>query len=172
MNLFTVDQLYTILYIILGICIICGYIVISALLTEFRNKMGKQQGVNMNLYAFLTKDNFRVEVKASSAIAGFNKLKSIPYFDSKEITVFYYQYPKNGFVANYDLKSLNIKQGVNMNRKEAIQSALNEFYQNINDDEDFKIQWYSKDLNILKNNFYEWCSNYEDLKHIIGGKYE
>ena len=59
-----------------------------------------------------------------------------------------------------------------MNRKEAIQSALNEFYQNINDDEDFKIQWYSKDLNILKNNFYEWCSNYEDLKHIIGGKYE
>ena len=63
----------------------------------------------MNLYAFLTKDNFRVEVKASSAIAGFNKLKSIPYFDSKEITVFYYQYPKNGFVANYDLKSLNIK---------------------------------------------------------------
>ena len=46
----------------------------------------------MKKYAFLTKDNFRVEVKASSAIAGFNKLKSIPYFDDNEITVFYYQY--------------------------------------------------------------------------------
>jgi len=42
MNLFTVDQLYTILYVILGICIICGYIVISALLTEFRNNIGKK----------------------------------------------------------------------------------------------------------------------------------
>ena len=63
----------------------------------------------MNLYAFLTKDNTRLEVKASTAKAAFNKLKSIPYFDDNEITVFYYQYPKNGFVANYNLKSLNIK---------------------------------------------------------------
>ena len=47
-----------------------------------------------------------------------------------------------------------------------ILSSLNEFYQNMNDDEDFKIQWYSDNPNILRKNFYEWCSNYEDLKHI------
>ena len=53
-----------------------------------------------------------------------------------------------------------------------ILSSLNEFYQNINDDEDFKIQWYSDDPNILRKNFYEWCSNYEDLKHIKEDKHE
>ncbi len=41
-NLFTIDQLYTILYILLGVCIICGYIAIRALLTEFRNNIGKK----------------------------------------------------------------------------------------------------------------------------------
>lgn len=41
-NLFTVDQLYTILYVILGICIICGYIAIRALFTEFTNNIGKK----------------------------------------------------------------------------------------------------------------------------------
>ena len=56
--------------------------------------------------------------------------------------------------------------------KEKVNMTMNEFYQNINDDENFKIQWYSEDPNILKNNFFEWCSNYDDLKHIKGGKYE
>jgi len=42
MNLFTVDQLYTILYVILCICIICGYIAIKALFTEFTNNIGKK----------------------------------------------------------------------------------------------------------------------------------
>tara|TARA_R110002012_G_scaffold319201_1_gene539042 strand:- start:68 stop:256 length:189 start_codon:yes stop_codon:yes gene_type:complete len=60
----------------------------------------------MNLYAFLTKDNYRLEVKASTAIAGYNKLKSIPYFKDKNITTNYYKYDSNGFTANYDVKCL------------------------------------------------------------------
>jgi len=41
-NLFTVDQLYTILYILLAVCIISGYIAIHALFAIFRDKMGKR----------------------------------------------------------------------------------------------------------------------------------
>ena len=60
----------------------------------------------MNIYAFITKDNFRVEVEASSPIAGYNKLKSIPYFKDKNITKSYYKYDSNGFAANYDIRYL------------------------------------------------------------------
>jgi len=41
-NLLTVDQLYTILYILLGVCIISGYIAIRVLFAIFRDEIGKR----------------------------------------------------------------------------------------------------------------------------------
>jgi len=41
------------------------------------------------------------------------------------------------------------------------QEALDEFISLLNGDPDFENQW----SNTAKD-FYEWCSNYEDLKHI------
>ena len=41
------------------------------------------------------------------------------------------------------------------------EEALTEYQSLLNDDLDFKKQW----SNTLKN-FYEWCSFYDDLKHI------
>tara|TARA_Y100000592_G_scaffold27359_1_gene43478 strand:+ start:14 stop:184 length:171 start_codon:yes stop_codon:yes gene_type:complete len=46
------------------------------------------------------------------------------------------------------------------------EEAYIEFSQLIQDDENFHKQWHSYDPNKLKSNFYEWCSNYEDTKHI------
>ena len=41
------------------------------------------------------------------------------------------------------------------------QEALDEFIDLINDDPDFQNQWSD-----TPKDFYEWCSNYDDLKHI------
>lgn len=59
------------------------------------------------------------------------------------------------------------------------QEALKEYYRLLNEDSNFYIQWnvpYSNEAGIFyndeyidkmnKDNFYEWCSNYDDLKHI------
>ena len=43
--------------------------------------------------------------------------------------------------------------------------ALIEYQSLLNDDPDFEHQW----CDTLKD-FYEWCSNYEDLKHITKGE--
>ena len=45
------------------------------------------------------------------------------------------------------------------------QEALDEFISLINDDPDFENQWSD-----TPKDFYEWCSNYDDLKHITKGK--
>jgi hypothetical protein len=44
--------------------------------------------------------------------------------------------------------------------------AYIEFSQLIEDDENFHKQWHSYDPHNLRLNFYEWCSNYKDTKHI------
>tara|TARA_R100000152_G_C6602399_1_gene59050 strand:- start:141 stop:353 length:213 start_codon:yes stop_codon:yes gene_type:complete len=44
--------------------------------------------------------------------------------------------------------------------------AKEEFYNLILDDIAFKNQWYSDDTIKQEKNFYEWCSLYEDTKHI------
>ena len=41
-----------------------------------------------------------------------------------------------------------------------ILSSLNEFYQNMNDYEDFKIQWYSYNPNILRKNYIAFAANH------------
>lgn len=41
------------------------------------------------------------------------------------------------------------------------QEALDEFLSLLNDDPDFENQWSN-----TPKDFFEWCSNYEDLKHI------
>jgi hypothetical protein len=65
------------------------------------------------------------------------------------------------------------------------QQARDEFYNLMNDDPDFQAQWgycegsqtkiNEHDLRVLtkekaiekqENAFYEWCGNYDDLKHI------
>ena len=43
------------------------------------------------------------------------------------------------------------------------QQAKDEFYNLINDDPNFKAQW-------NYDAFYEWCGNYDDLKHITKTK--
>tara|TARA_R110002126_G_scaffold178988_1_gene328032 strand:+ start:345 stop:533 length:189 start_codon:yes stop_codon:yes gene_type:complete len=47
----------------------------------------------MNTYSFQTKDDFRIDVKASTPKSAYNKLKST----SNLITKNYYQYDKDGF---------------------------------------------------------------------------
>ena len=47
-----------------------------------------------------------------------------------------------------------------MTRKE----ALNEYQSLLNDDNDF-----NKEYKNTNKDFYEWCSNYDDLKHITKG---
>lgn len=43
----------------------------------------KKGGGNMRTYAFLTKDGFRVEVKASTPKSAYNKLMSVIHLSSK-----------------------------------------------------------------------------------------
>lgn len=50
----------------------------------------------MKTYAFQTKDNFRIDIKATSPKSAYNKLKSIPIY-ADLITEYYYQYDKDGF---------------------------------------------------------------------------
>ena len=63
----------------------------------------------MNSYAFLTKDSFRVEVKASTPIAAYNKLMSIQYFADK-ITDSFIKYSKDGLAALDSWKSAKAEQ--------------------------------------------------------------
>tara|TARA_R100001443_G_scaffold51553_1_gene63494 strand:+ start:746 stop:958 length:213 start_codon:yes stop_codon:yes gene_type:complete len=68
----------------------------------------------MKLFAFITANSFRIEVKASNPKAAYNKLKSIPMFNNCEvygkITNSYYEHPKNGksygFVDVTNIKNL------------------------------------------------------------------
>lgn len=66
----------------------------------------------MKLFAFITSKSWRIEVKASTAISGYNKLKSIPmlnnYKDCGDITKSYYEYDKKGIAAMYDIKTLKL----------------------------------------------------------------
>jgi hypothetical protein len=50
----------------------------------------------MKTYAFQTKDNFRIDVKATSPKSAYNKLKSIPNYTDL-ITQYYYQYDNDGY---------------------------------------------------------------------------
>ena len=60
----------------------------------------------MNTYAFITGDSFRIEVKASTPQAGYNKLKSISYFDNKKISKSYFKYSKAGFCYIHDVRAI------------------------------------------------------------------
>lgn len=46
------------------------------------------------------------------------------------------------------------------------EDARYEFNILLNDDDDFANQWDDNDEEQLENNFYEWCSLYDDLEHI------
>ena len=64
----------------------------------------------MKTYSFQTKDNFRIDVKATSPNSAYNKLKSIPSY-ANLITDYYYQYDKDVYY-NFSLgwKKLENKQ--------------------------------------------------------------
>ena len=49
--------------------------------------------------------------------------------------------------------------------KKNIEEALIEYQFLLNDDDEFAENW-----NDCKNDFYEWCSLYDDLKHITKGE--
>jgi len=59
----------------------------------------------MNTYAFLTKDSFRVEVKASTPRAGYNKLMSIPHLAVK-VTKSYIKYDRAGLASLESWKTI------------------------------------------------------------------
>lgn len=59
----------------------------------------------MKTFAFLTKDSFRVEVKASNAKSAYNKLNSVTYFKDK-ITKSYIEYNKDGLASLHSWKSV------------------------------------------------------------------
>jgi hypothetical protein len=59
----------------------------------------------MKTYAFITKDSWRVEVKASKPEAAYNKLLDIPYLRDM-ITTSYYEYDKDGLCSVYNVKSV------------------------------------------------------------------
>jgi hypothetical protein len=60
----------------------------------------------MKTFAFLTKDSFRVEVKAYNAKSGYNKLKSIPHI-SRKLTKSYIQYDSQGLASLHSWKTLS-----------------------------------------------------------------
>ena len=62
---------------------------------------------NIKTYSFLTTDSFRVDVKASSPKAAYNKLKSIPFHVDK-ITKSYIVYGKDGLASLDGWRALNI----------------------------------------------------------------
>ena len=50
--------------------------------------------------------------------------------------------------------------------KKTEEDARYEFNSLLNDDHDFNAQWGHKSDKQQEKSFYEWCSMYEDLKHI------
>lgn len=54
-------------------------------------------------YAFLTKDSFRIEVKASNEKAAYNKLMDIP-FCAEKLTKSWIKYDKDGLASLHDYK--------------------------------------------------------------------
>jgi hypothetical protein len=56
-------------------------------------------------FAFLTKDSFRVEVKASSPLAAYKKLKDIPHI-AENITASFIEYDKDGLANLHDWKTV------------------------------------------------------------------
>ena len=63
----------------------------------------------MKTYSFQTKDNFRIDVKASTPNSAYNKLKAIPNYANK-INRNYFEYDKDGLY-NFSLGWKNIKEG-------------------------------------------------------------
>jgi len=57
----------------------------------------------MNTYAFLTNDSFRIEVKASTPKAAYNKLISISQFKNR-VTRSWVKFNKDGLASAYDYK--------------------------------------------------------------------
>ena len=47
-----------------------------------------------------------------------------------------------------------------------IDQARDEFYRLLSDDEHFNTQWGYHARKAQEKSFYEWCSLYDDLKHI------
>lgn len=62
----------------------------------------------MNTYAFITSNSFRIEVKASTALAGFNKINSVTHLKDK-LTREYWKYDKDGFAVNENVRYLKEK---------------------------------------------------------------
>jgi len=48
--------------------------------------------------------------------------------------------------------------------------ALQEFNNLLNDDPDFQLQWEHENEQEQQDSFFEWCSYYEDTKHIKKGE--
>lgn len=59
----------------------------------------------MKTFAFLTKDSFRIDVKASTAKSAYRKLASVPNYSDK-ITKSYIQYDKDGLASIHCWKTL------------------------------------------------------------------
>lgn len=64
----------------------------------------------MKTFAFLTKDSFRIDVKASTPRAAYRKLLSIPHLAEK-ITPSYIQYDKDGLAALDAWRGLEAEEG-------------------------------------------------------------
>jgi hypothetical protein len=60
----------------------------------------------MNTFAFLTKDSFRIEVKATSPKAAYNKINSITHLKDK-ITKSFVQYNSSGLANLSDWKNID-----------------------------------------------------------------
>jgi hypothetical protein len=69
----------------------------------------------------------------------------------------------NGIIRfKYNQKLKQKRKGINMTEEQARQ----EFDNLRNDDEHFDNQWGCNDYEQQEKSFYEWCSLYDDLKHI------
>ena len=60
----------------------------------------------MNTYSFLDENNFRVDVKACSPKAAYNKLMSIPHL-ARITTKTYIKYNSQGLAGRDDWQTLN-----------------------------------------------------------------
>ena len=74
----------------------------------------------MKTYSFQTKDNFRIDVKATSPNSAYNKLKSIPSY-ANLITDYYYQYDKDGYY-NFSLGWKKLEKQQKGQNNENVQS--------------------------------------------------
>ena len=61
-------------------------------------------------YAFLTRDSFRIEVEAPSAISAFRKARLVGDAKNKVVTNSYITFGKSGFASNDSWKTLKRKK--------------------------------------------------------------